>query len=198
MDNTSTAHTELFSRLDNLYSRMEDEYNQLASIIGLDCSQCTDNCCVSYFQHHTTIEWAYMWHGLQQLDENRQQDIIERSNQVVSQCRTLLEKGNRPRVMCPLNEHGWCSLYTHRLMICRLHGVPNQVRMPNGQTHKFPGCHMCQELLKTNDTAPVLDRTRFYIELAELEREFVASCNLAGSRVDMTLAEMVVQGPPQI
>jgi hypothetical protein len=197
MDRISPEHHELFSRLADLYARMEEEYTQVASAIGLDCSLCEDNCCVSYFQHRTSIEWAYLWHGLHQLTPERREAIAERSRHVVSQCRQALDQGERPRVMCPLNEQGRCILYPHRLMICRLHGVPNKIRMPDGQVRHFPGCHMCQELLSTRQRAPVLDRTRFYVELAELERDFAASCG-GRTRVNMTLAEMVTQGPPPL
>lgn len=197
MDNTSADRHDLFTRLAELYSRMEGRYNELASVIGLDCGQCADNCCVSYFQHHTAIEWAYLWHGLSQLDPGRLQSIVDRSQEVVDACRLLMEKGQRPQVMCPLNDQGWCSLYNYRLMICRLHGIPNQVRMPNGQVRHFPGCQMCQGLIAAMDTTPVLDRTGFYIELAELEREFAGPPKPHQARVNMTLAEMVVAGPPE-
>jgi hypothetical protein len=177
---------------------MEKKYDDLASRIGLSCAQCADNCCVSYFQHHTYIEWAYLWKGLNTLDPDQKQVILERAGTNVNQSREIVSQGGRPRLMCPLNEEGLCILYSYRLMICRLHGVPNQVRMPNGQVKRFPGCHVCQELTAHMTRVPVLDRTPLYIELAQLERDFLGSQRNNLPKVDMTLSEMLVQGQPPV
>jgi cell division protein YceG involved in septum cleavage len=53
------------------------------------------------------------------------------------QVRQALAREERPQLMCPLNEEGRCSLYLHRLMICRMHGVPSSLTFPNGQTKKL-------------------------------------------------------------
>jgi hypothetical protein len=177
---------------------MEAEYDDLASRIGLSCAQCADNCCVSYFQHHTYIEWAYLWQGLNTFDPAQKDGILKRAERNVEQSAEILGQGGRPRLMCPLNEKGWCILYPYRLMICRLHGVPNQVRMPNGQVKHFPGCHVCQELTAHMPRVPVLDRTPLYIELVQLERDFLGSQRGSLPKVDMTLSEMLVQGPPPV
>ena len=169
----NTAQDDLFHRLADLYARMEAEYDALASQLGLSCDQCPDNCCVSYFQHHTYIEWAYLWMGMDTLKDEHRQTVLDRARENVSQSRELLARGERPRIMCPLNEDGLCILYPYRLMICRLHGVPNQVRMPNGQIKQFPGCRVCQDLTAHMSRVPVLDRTPLYIQLAQLERDFL-------------------------
>jgi hypothetical protein len=188
----------IFRRLAELYARMEAEYDELASRLGLSCAACSDNCCVSYFQHHTYIEWAYLWRGMDTLDAERRQAVLARAEDNVAQSRELLALGSRPRIMCPLNEAGLCILYDFRLMICRLHGVPNQIRMPSGETKQFPGCHACQRLTAHMPRIPVLDRTPLYIELAQLEREFTESQPGRLPKVDMTLSEMLVQGRPPI
>ena len=193
-----TQKKAVFQKLADLYTRMENEYDQLARSIGLSCAQCADNCCRSYFQHHTYVEWAYMWKGLQELDPEHRQVVLQRAQEYREKSRELLAQGQRPRLMCPLNEQGWCILYPYRLMICRLHGVPNQVRMPNGQTKHFPGCTTCQDLTREWSQVPVLDRTPLYIQLVQLEREFLGSRTQRPPKVDMTLAEMLVQGKPKI
>ncbi len=81
-------------------------------------------------------------------------------------------------------------------MICRFHGVPNQVSMPDGSRRRFPGCVICQHKTAALSQVPVLDRTASYIKLAELERKFIKEAPHPLPKVDMTLAEMLVQGPP--
>lgn len=177
---------------------MESEYDALAAQIGLSCAQCADNCCVSYFQHHTYIEWAYLWEGMDTLDKDHRQVILERAEAYCEQANQSLQQGERPKQMCPLNEEGWCALYPYRLMICRLHGVPNQVRMPNGQIKKFPGCSTCQDLTSSWTRVPVLDRTPLYIQLAQLEKDFLGCNRSSLPKVDLTLAQMLVKGRPEV
>jgi hypothetical protein len=99
--------------------------------------------------------------------------------------------------MCPLNDNGLCQLYEYRLMICRMHGVPNSFVRPDGKRISFPGCFRCQELGLDLEEVPVLERTRFYQELASLEIAFAGSKSKDLSKVNLTLAEMLVKGPPQ-
>ena len=188
----------LFERLEKLYAEMEAEYDRVARLIGLDCRGCSDNCCVSYFQHHTYIEWAYLWHGLRQLSRPSREHYRERAQDYSRQCEALLCKGHRPDVMCPLNEDGLCALYPFRLMICRFHGVPNQVTMPDGSRRQFPGCIVCRHRTASMHQVPVLDRTASYIKLAELERKITGDAPHPLPKVDLTLADMLVQGPPDL
>jgi hypothetical protein len=100
--------------------------------------------------------------------------------------------------MCPLNEKGLCRLYEYRLMICRMHGVPNRLVKPGGEEVTFPGCFKAQELSKALEEVPVMDRTNLYRELASLEMALLGEGVKALPRVNMTLAEMIVEPPPDI
>lgn len=120
------------------------------------------------------------------------------ARQNVRKSETVLAQGHKPSIMCPLNEDGLCQLYEYRLMICRMHGVPNSFVKPDGQKMSFPGCFKCQELYSDSEEVPVLDRTYFYRDLACLEMAFVEQENKALPKVRLTLAEMLVQGPPPI
>ncbi|MCK4486732.1 MAG: hypothetical protein KAU38_08240 [Desulfobacterales bacterium] len=188
----------LFRKLSLLYSEMEEAYNQAACKIGLSCRGCPDNCCASHFQHHTYIEWAYLWKGIQSRPNEKQREFMNRAGEYVKQSRGLLAQGLKPRIMCPLNDNGLCQLYEYRLMICRMHGVPNSFVRPDGKKMSFPGCFRCQQLYSHLDEAPVLDRTGFYRNLASLEMAFVGQNIKTLPRVSLTLAEMLVQGPPGI
>lgn len=186
----------VLAKLAKLYTEMEDSYNQIAEQIGLSCTHCPDNCCVSYFHHHTYIEWMYLWEGIRYCSEEKRNTYIKRAKEYVAQSKDLLSKNITPQIMCPLNDEGLCGLYSYRLMICRLHGVPNKVTMPSGEVKRFPGCSICQKLTKNINQIPVLDRTKFYLALAGLEREFLGKKKNTLPKVKMTLAEMIVQGPP--
>lgn len=192
--------TGVFARLAALYSHMEQEYSTKAQAAGLSCQGCTDNCCTSYFQHHTHVEWLYLWRGINLLPEDRRTTYLERAHEVVEQSRIMLAHGTRPNLMCPVNDNGLCGLYEHRLMICRMHGTRNILALPDGRTQQFSGCFRFVEC--TNDQPeelkPTVDRTPFYRELAALEMEYVGPKLKKLARVDLTLAEMLVQGPPKV
>jgi hypothetical protein len=188
----------LYRKLGSLYQRMEQSYNSCAKEMGLSCVECPDNCCTSYFQHHTHIEWAYLWKGMETLGREQRDIVLQKAEEYVFEAKRLLSQGLRPRIMCPLNGEGLCQLYRHRLMICRLHGVPNVFRMPDGRERTFPGCFRGQEIGRNLERLPMIDRTGFYRELAELEIGFGGSRLKQLPRVNMTLAEMLVAGPPTL
>ncbi|WP_462324523.1 hypothetical protein [Desulfoplanes sp.] len=191
--------TTVFRKLAVLYKDMEAAYQDVAHEIGLSCVDCEDNCCTSYFMHHTYVEWAYLWKGMKTLTEDDRTLFLENAKQYVAQANRDLARGKRPHIMCPLNKDGLCGLYSHRLMICRMHGVPNSLTNPNGSTRAFPGCFKSQAILKEMQHPPVLDRTRLYFRLVQLEQAFLGPKRIRSlPRVNMTLAEMLEQGPPTV
>ena len=196
---SAAASTGLYGRLAYLYARMHEAYSETAAAAGLTCESCPTNCCTSYFRHHTYIEWAYLWRGLSALPEDRRAALAARARDYLDQVRQSLERNALPTAMCPLNETGLCILYPHRLMICRMHGTRNTFTLPDGAVRTFPGCARFTALPRSNDAdCPSLDRTPFYKELAALEAEFHKRASRPLPRVDLTLAEMMVLGPPKI
>jgi Fe-S-cluster containining protein len=189
---------ELAARLADLYTRMAGAYDRVAGELAFTCEGCPDNCCDSFFLHHTLIEWAYLWQGLQELAPESLQKIKARVESYLTEATSSMAKGERPQVMCPLNDDGLCSLYQHRLMICRMHGVPSKIIRPDGRTMQFPGCFRCQELTAGREQVPEVDRTELYRELAELEQELVKATGKGRPRIKMTIAEMIVNGPPRL
>ncbi len=187
-----------FRKLASLYDDMQNQYQAHGASLGLTCEGCAQNCCTSYFQHHTRIEWAYLHHGLAELPTAARQEYERRAKAYVRDAGEALAAGERPHVMCPLNDDGRCGVYKHRLMICRLHGVPNMLRYPNGRVVDFPGCYRSQELCEKAEHVSVLDRTPLYTRLMELEVQYVSPTKVRSlPRVDLTLAEMIVLGAPQ-
>ncbi|MBC8207710.1 MAG: hypothetical protein H8E79_00885 [Desulfobulbaceae bacterium] len=185
-----------------LYVAMEEQYDQVAAALSFGCTGCPDNCCDSYFQHHTYLEWAYLWLGFRQLSVERQEQILARSREYIVACEAALERDERPQVMCPLNDDGLCSLYSYRLMVCRTHGVPARMTRPDGQVLNFPGCFRCQEQVEeqgmAEDALPRVERTVHLRRLAELENEIFHGQRRLYPRLGLTIAQMLVDGPPSV
>ncbi len=191
----------LSCEIGEIYDSMALDYDQVSGEISLTCQGCPDNCCDSYFLHHTYSEWAYLWEGIRALDDAQLDRIIQRAREYVEQSRVQLARGERPQVMCPLNDQGLCGLYTHRLMICRTHGVPATLTRPDGQHLRFPGCFRCQEVVNVSfavaTDAPAMDRTILYQRLAQLETRFLGDRRGLLPKIKLTIAEMIVNGPPK-
>ncbi len=188
----------VFNQLADLYARMEQAYDQVASALDFSCQGCPDNCCDSFFQHHTYVEWAYLWEGLKGLDAAKRAAIEARAQTYVGRLLQLTAAGENPVLMCPLNEAGLCTLYHHRLMICRMHGVPSWFLLPDGRRKEFRGCFRCQERIKGCADFPSVDRTPLLRELADLERALLTQAGRPLPRVKLTIAQMIVTGPPQV
>lgn len=183
-------------KIADLYRRMEEAYDLVARQLDFTCQGCPDNCCDSYFQHHTYVEWAYLWVGLLALDPARRKAIETKAADYAAACEAALARDERPQVMCPLNEEGCCALYQHRLMICRMHGVPSSLTFPNGQSKRFPGCFRCQELVAGRSAVPVVERAPLFRELAALEQELLGKQPGQRPKVKKSIAEMILLGPP--
>jgi hypothetical protein len=198
-----TLPPELAAKLAAIYQKLEEEYNRIAGQISLTCQDCPDNCCDSWFFHHTYSEWAWLWQGLNQLDEASLDRITARAEDYLQQSEEQLAAGQTPRIMCPLNEEGRCCIYEHRLLICRMHGIPVALTRPQDkQVLRFPGCFRCQKIVKEKyskpDEAPFMDRTHLFSQLAALEAEFLGGSGQLYPKIKKTIAELIVQGPPAI
>lgn len=191
---------DLAEKVANLYSRMEEDYDKVARVLGFSCEGCPDNCCDSYFQHHTYTEWAYLWRGLKMLPASELTQIEEWAENSIVECSRAEAKGERPQVMCPLNEKGLCTLYAHRLLVCRTHGVPAVMRRPDGKNLHFPGCFRCQDIVEKlgEEEIPFVERTTLLRQLVVIEDELLEQRRHLYPKIKMTIAEMIVKGPPVI
>jgi hypothetical protein len=75
-------------------------------------------------------------------------------------------------------------------MICRLHGIPHELRRYDGRVIKGPGCHLF-DALSGGEASRRLDRTPYYQRLAQLEQGLRRHIE-APIRLHMTLAECLV------
>ena len=188
---------EFVRQVADLYHDMEAAYDRTAKELDFSCSGCPDNCCDSFFLHHTYTEWAYLWHGLKTLDSDILKTITKKASAYVVASEASLAKGKRPIIMCPLNSEGLCALYPYRMMICRLHGVPTTFTKPDNQQLHFPGCYRCQEHISTKNALAPLDRTQFFQRLVNLEIELLGNRKRTAPKMKLTIAQMIVKGPPK-
>jgi Fe-S-cluster containining protein len=188
---------EMIVRMEEIYSEMEAAYDLVAGDLRFGCEGCSDNCCDSYFLHHTYAEWSYLWLGIDELPRNKQKEVLEKAHEYIIAAETAMQRNERPQVMCPLNENGLCMIYKYRLMVCRTHGVPAQITRPDGKTMSFPGCFRCQEQVKkSGGNPPMVERTAMLTKLAFLEQEYLENKRHLYPRVKLTIAEMLVKGCP--
>ncbi len=192
----------LSEEIREIYAEMAGQYDVVARRLHFSCDGCPDNCCDSFFLHHTYAEWAYLFQGFRELGSERQDDLLGRCRQYVLGCNAAQAKGERPQLMCPLNEAGRCTLYAHRLMVCRTHGVPAVMQRPDGKRLHFPGCFRCQEIVKKkfvhDSQAPRVQRTPLLQRLVSLERGLMGEKLHLYPRVKLTIAQMLLDGPPCI
>lgn len=183
---------EYFERLQKVYAAMDEAYNAVAEKYGFTCDQCPDNCCLTRFYNLTYVEYYYLLAGVKQLSLERQRQIRENARNVVDRVGADDAAGRTPRHMCPLNVEGRCGLHTHRLIICRLHGVPHELRYPDGRVSYGEGCPVFSRRFGDQDYIP-FDRTPFYRQMSSLEQEFRQSAGITG-KIKMTIAQMIVAG----
>ena len=183
---SSPPLAELLERLAALYAKMDQAYRHAAEQYGFQCSGCGDNCCRTLFYHHTHLEYYYLLKGVAAAGPERRRTFRRRAAEV---CRAQAAGGG---YICPLNDNGPCGLYTHRTMICRLHGLPHHFVRPDGRMVRGPGCALFTEQCGHMDYAP-LDRTPLYRELAALEWDFRQAFDIdPRRRLKLTIAQMLV------
>ena len=73
---------------------------------------------------------------------------------------------------------------------------------PDGQSMRFPGCFRCQEIVaekyQQEQDAPVMDRTPLFQQMVSLESRLLGDKRHLLPRVKLTIAEMIVKGPPVV
>jgi len=178
-----------FERLEEIYGEMKVRYEIVASSLGFTCENCSENCCYTHFRHHTLIEYLYMIDGIEKLDRDVKNSIVEKSGDVVVATSVADLRDEKIRILCPLNIDGLCMLYENRLMICRLHGVPYFFEGPRGRV-EGPGCYRFDSLSEGKRSVAVLDRTDIYRDLAMLEMDVRKAFGIT-SKFKKSIAEMI-------
>ena len=181
---------EFLKELGVVFDIMDAQYDQVADQYGFECKGCEDNCCLTRFYHHTVLEYAYLKNGFDTLASNDKHKIIEKAKTVNQAYVEADNKRQSIRVMCPLNTDGLCDLYRCRPMICRLHGIPNELQSPAGQKKIGPGCDAFDTRCRTKAYIP-FDRTPFYVQISNLEQRLRQELGFT-RKIKMTIAEILV------
>ncbi len=178
------------SKLRALFDRMDRQYAGVSENYGFVCRGCDDNCCRTRFYHHTAIEYYYIREGFETLPEKLKYKIGKRAG-MVNQIDSIAGRRDLSlKEMCPLNIEERCILYAYRPMICRLHGIPHELRLPGKGTQQHPGCNAFYEQCRPSSYIG-FDRTPFYIDLSNLERHVKTALGFS-QKVKMTVAQMLL------
>jgi Fe-S-cluster containining protein len=178
-------------RMRQIFTGMDQKYDQAATHYKFLCTGCEDNCCRTRFHHHTYLEFLYIRAGFEKLEPTGRHAIQAKAEAVCRLTAQAQKKGAAVRLMCPLNDAGLCRLYPYRPMICRLHGIPYELQTPGRSVSCGPGCGAFDEQCSGRPYFK-FDRTPFYFEMAELESEFKQTIGLTG-RIKLTIAEMILR-----
>ena len=176
--------------LKTLYADMDAAYQAAADHYGFHCDGCTDNCCLTRFYHHTHLEYLILRQGFLSLPRDARVAIQARAVSVRLETAAAEKKQAVIRIMCPLNEGGWCRLYDCRPMICRLHGIAHELHLPGRPVSRGPGCEAFTRQAAGGDYFR-FDRTPFYREMALLENELKQAAGIT-TKLKMTVADMIV------
>ncbi|MCF6248244.1 MAG: hypothetical protein L3J69_12920 [Desulfobacula sp.] len=179
---------DIFRPLCDLYDRMDQSWNKIAKEVDFQCSGCKDNCCKSLFFHHTHIEKNYFLYGFSFLAPDKKIQFHKKAKQYVEKTFSHQKAGESQKIMCPVNENGYCLLYQYRPMICRLHGLPHEICRPGFDPIKGPGCDAGQFDEKNHF---FLDRTPFYQQMARMEITFRSNMNSPG-KIKETIAQILL------
>jgi Fe-S-cluster containining protein len=170
-----------------LYAEMQDAYDRVRAHYGFSCEGCAENCCTQRFLHHTMAEYRYLLHGLREADPALVRRIMTRAREAMHAYAREEASGEPEEVICPANEGGLCTVYAHRPMICRMHGLPHRFRRPDGREERGGGCGPFVDATPKADWS--VNRTGLYQALARMERDLRRTGRHAGS---MSTAAMLV------
>ncbi len=181
--------TDLNSSMKSLYEGMQSDYDSVASHYGFTCDGCSENCCTQRFFHYTWAEHLYLLEGMRNADKGLAGEIVLRAREVVRAYGEEADPLAPEPLMCPVNFDGLCSLYAHRPMICRMHGLPHRVRGPQGHESRGGGCGRFEAMEIKVDWS--VNRTPHYTALARIESQLRKDRRLTGN-LRLTTAEMIV------
>jgi Fe-S-cluster containining protein len=170
---------------------MDHAYQAVARRYGFDCQGCAQSCCLTRFYHHTLLEYLYVREGLAKMAPKARAAVRQRAVDACREAAAQERKGLPIRVMCPLNRKGRCRLYAYRPMICRLHGIPHELRPPARPVSYGEGCHIFYERHGRKPYIP-FDRTPFYARMARLEQEIRLAVGVE-ERLKVTIAQMLAE-----
>jgi len=178
------------NRLAVIFADIDHAYLTSSSYYNFHCKGCDENCCMTHFFHHTHMEYFYILEGISELDSTLSASIYKKAREANQQSISSIQQGDTVRLMCPLNSNGICLIYNHRPMICRMHGIPHELRFPGKQPVFGKGCKAFEVQCGKKQYLP-FDRTPFYISMANLEKDMKQQLGIK-KKFKKTIAQMLV------
>ncbi len=178
----------IFDNLSKIFNDMDSAYDKSASESGFSCNGCDESCCKTRFHHFAWSEYLYFLKGLESVASDRIQ--IEDRARFVADIYNMTRQTEPPGIMCPVNRDGLCMVYGFRPMICRLHGIAHEFRLPSGEIRQGTGCAVFDRVSE-GKFSYAMDRTPFYSRLAALEKSTREILGQPG-KIKMTVADMIV------
>ncbi len=123
------------------------------------------------------------------LDVEMQDRVKLRATDIVHTIEKARDNRGAIRLMCPLNVDTRCILYTYRPMICRLHGIPHELKKPGQPGIKGPGCGTFDSRCGQQPYIS-FDRTPVYRDMATLEQDVRRSMDFT-AKIKMSVAQMI-------
>lgn len=180
---------EFRAALHSLFAEMDAAYEKAAADAGFVCRGCEDNCCMTWFHHHTLAEVLALCEGLRAMPENSRSLAVQKARDVLLSRKAHNDADGPFRAWCPLSSGGRCIAYAHRPMICRLHGLAWKMTLPYGVVQQGPGCEVFGRRPPVAKE-PALDRTPFYRRLAAIEKDLRQALSFSG-RIRLSIAEII-------
>ena len=146
---------------------------------------------MTLFFHHTYLEFFYLMEGIDALPTDIRESLFERAKDKNGKTAEMEKKSSPFRRMCPLNVGGLCILYDHRPMICRMHGIPHELKTPGRLTTFGPGCDAFSIQCGSKKIFR-FDRTPFYVEMSNLEKELKQKFKIS-QKFKKTITQMLVE-----
>jgi len=171
-----------------LFEKMDSAYAAASDASSFECTGCEENCCLSLFYHHTLLELFYLKEGLKMLDQETLASVTFKAQEAAPLLHKRAAGESDEKIPCPLMDEGRCTLYAHRPMVCRLHGIAHILERPDGTVLDGPGCALYEQTAGGNMP---LNRTPLYKEMATLERALRQETGFT-DRLKLTIAEMIL------
>lgn len=178
----------------DLFRRMDRAYAKAAAGHEFTCTGCEDNCCHTWFFHHTLVEGLYLAQGAAKLAPGALAEAEKRAAEIIERAAGHVPEQGPFRAPCPLFAEGMCTLYEHRPMICRLHGISYRLFRPGGNYAVGPGCAEFDRASRNSlSKKDLLDRTPLYTDMAKMETRMRKALDLA-DRTRYTVAGLLAGG----
>lgn len=108
----------------------------------IKCKEGCAQCCQTGYYPVTNLEYEFLKIGFNRLEKDKQDIIRQDVLDLYKKRKLFIKSGNEKDAFlykCPLLFNNLCSIYEHRPLICRIHGLIT-LGLKGGNNFKLPGC----------------------------------------------------------